>query len=151
MEVRSNASFFSVIGDIETWDNNPGGEVASFSFFFFGVNRVKKDGAVVARNGKDEDDVDGVEHDVAVLTNDNDRVDSDNIAGDNDANKGAEDDDNKNTHDKENNTVFTCLNSADLPFFLTCFVGVTIEREATCVLSRCFPLVAFGSSFFLPW
>ncbi len=60
-----------------------------FSFFFFGVNRVKKDGAVVARNGKDEDDVDGVEHNVAVLTNDNNRVNSNNIGGDNDANNGV--------------------------------------------------------------
>ncbi len=125
--VRSNASFFSVVGDIETWDNNPGGEVASFSFFFFGVNRVKKDGAVVARNGKDEDDVDGVKHDVAVLTNDDNWVDSDDIGGYNDANNNADDEDNKNT-DNNNNAVFTRLNSADLPFFLTCFVGITIER-----------------------
>ncbi len=100
-----------------------------FSFFFFGVNRVKKDGAVVARNGKDKDDVDGVEHDVAVLTDDNNRVDSNDIGGDNDANKnGADDNDNKNTDDHNNNAIFTRLNSADLPFFLTCFVGVTIER-----------------------
>ncbi len=128
MEVRSNASFFSVVGDIETWDNNPGGVVASFSFFFFGVNRVKKDGAVVAHNGKDEDNVNGVEHDVAVLTNDDDRVDSDNIGGNNDANNSADDNDNKNTDDDDNNAVFTRLNSADLPIFLTCFVGITIEK-----------------------
>ncbi len=99
-----------------------------FSFFFFRVNRVKKDGAIVARNDKDKDDVDGVEHDVAVLTNNNDRVDSNDIDGDNDANNSADDDDNKNTDDNNNDTVFTCLNSADLPFFLTCFVGITIER-----------------------
>ncbi len=99
-----------------------------FSFFFLGVNRVKKDGTIVARNGKDKDNVDGVEHDVAILTNDNDRVDSDDIGGDNDANNGADDNDNKNTDGNNNNAVFTRLNSADLPFFLTCFVGVTIER-----------------------
>jgi hypothetical protein len=99
-----------------------------FSFFFFGVNRVEKDGAIVARNGKDEDNVDGVEHNVAVLTNDNNRVNSNNIGGDNDANNGADNNDNKNTDNNNNNAVFTPLNSADLPFVLTCFVGVTIER-----------------------
>ncbi len=98
------------------------------SFFFLGVNRVKKDGAVVARNGKDKDDFDGVEHNVAVLTNNNDRVDSNNIGGNNDANNGADNNDNKNTDDDDDDAVFTRLNSADLPFFLTCFVGITIER-----------------------
>ncbi len=99
-----------------------------FSFFFFGVNRVKKVGAVVARNGKDKDDVDGVEHDVAVLTNDVNRVDSNNIGGNDDANNGADDNDNKNTNDDNDDAVFTRLNSADLAFFLTCFVGIIIER-----------------------
>ncbi len=99
-----------------------------FSFFFFGVNRVKKDGAVVARNGKDKDDVDGAEHDVAVLTNDDDRVDSNNIGGNDDANNGVDDNDNKNTDNDNDDAVFTRLHSADLPFFLTFFVGVTIER-----------------------
>ncbi len=99
-----------------------------FSFFFFGVNRVKKDGAIVACNGEDEDNVDGVEHDVAVLTNNNDRVNSDDIGGEDDANNGADDDDNKNTDDDDNDAVFRHLNSADLPFFLTCFIGVTVER-----------------------
>ncbi len=92
------------------------------------MNRVKKDSAVVARNSKDKDDVNGVEHDVAVLTNDDNRVDSDDIGGNDDANNGADDDDNKNTDDDNDDAVFTRLNSADLPFFLTCFVGVTIER-----------------------
>jgi hypothetical protein len=99
-----------------------------FSFFIFGVNRVKKDGAVVAHNCKDENDIDGVEHDVAVLTNNDDRVDSNDIGGNNDANNGADDANNKNTDDNDDDTVFTHLNSADLPFFLTCFIGVTIER-----------------------
>ncbi len=99
-----------------------------FSFFFFGVNRVKKDGAIVARNGKDEDDVDRVELNVAVLTNNDNRVDSNDIGSNDDANNSADDDDNKNTDNDDNNTVFTRLNSADLPFFLTFFVGVTIER-----------------------
>ncbi len=93
-----------------------------------GVNRVKKDRAIVARNSKDEDDVDRVEHDVAVLTDNNDRVDSNDIGGNNDANNSAEDNDNNNTNNNDNDAVFTRLNSADLPFVLTCFVGVTIER-----------------------
>ncbi len=99
-----------------------------FSFFFFGVNRVKKDGAVVACNGKDKDNINGVEHDVAVFTNDDDRVNSDDIGGDDDANNGADNNDNKNTDNDNNDAVFMRLNSADLPFFLTCFVGITIER-----------------------
>jgi hypothetical protein len=115
LEVRSNASFFSVVGDIETWDNNPGGEVASFSFFFFWVNRVKKDGAVVARNGEDEDDINGVKHDVAVLTNNDNRVDSDDIGGDDDANNGADNNDDKNTDDNNNNAVFTTWTQLTYP------------------------------------
>ncbi len=115
-----------------------------FSFLFFGVNRVKKDGAVVARNGKDEDNVNGVEHNVAILTNDDDRVDSNDIGGDNDANNSADDNDNKNTDDDDNNAVFTHLNSADLPFFLTCFVGVTIERGDL----RFVKVFPFGSIWF---
>ncbi len=99
-----------------------------FSFFFFEVNRVKKVGAVVACNGKDKDDVDGVKHNVAILTNNDDRVNSNNIGSDDDANNGADDNDNKNTDDNNDNAVFTRLNSADLPFFLTCFVGITRER-----------------------
>ncbi len=93
-----------------------------------GVNRVKKDGTIVARNGEDEDSINGVEHNVAILTNDDDRVDSDDIDGNNDTNNGADDDDNKTTDDDDDDAVFTLLNSADLPFFLTCFVGITIER-----------------------
>ncbi len=80
-----------------------------FSFFFFGVNRVKKDGTVVALNGEDEDDVDRVEHDVAVLTDNNDRVDSNNIGGNDDTNNGADDDDNKKTDNNDDDAVFTCL------------------------------------------
>ncbi len=99
-----------------------------FSFFFFRVNRVKKDGAVVARNGKDKDDVDGVKHDVTVLTNNNDRVNSNDIGSDDDTNNGADDNNNKNTDDDDEDAVFMRLNSADLPFFLTCFLGITIER-----------------------
>ncbi len=128
MEVRGNESFLSsVVGDFETWDGNPGDEVASFSFFFFIVNRVKKDRAVVTRRGDDEIYVDWVEHDVAILTDDNDRVGSNDIDGDDDANNSADIDDHKNTdNDNKDDAVFTRLNSADLPFFLTGFVGVTI-------------------------
>ncbi len=90
MEVRENESFlFSFVGDFETWDGNPGDEVASFSFFFFIVNRVKKDRAVVAHRGNDEIYVDWVEHDVAILTDNNDRVGSGDIDGDNDTNNSA--------------------------------------------------------------
>ncbi len=121
-----------------------------FSFFFFWVNRVKKDGAVVARNGKDKDNVDRVEHNVAILTNDNDRVDSNNIGGDNDANNSADDNDNKNTDNDTNDSVFTCLNSADLPFFLTCFVGVTIER-GNLRFVEVFPFGGVWFFVFLPW
>ncbi len=99
-----------------------------FSFFFFGVNRVKKDGAIVACNGEDKDNVNGVKHNVAVLTNNDDRVDSNDIGGNDDTNNGADDNDNKNTDHDNNDAVFTRLNSADLPFFLTCFIGITIER-----------------------
>ncbi len=93
-----------------------------------GINRVKKEGAIVARNGEDKDDVDGVEHDIAILTNKDDRVDSNDISGNDDANNRADNDDNKNTDDNNDNAVFTRLNSADLPFYLTCFIGITIER-----------------------
>jgi hypothetical protein len=122
-----------------------------FSFFFFWVNRVKKDGAVVARNGEDEDDVNGVEHDVAVLTDNNNRVDTDNIGGDNDANNGADNEDNKNTDDNDDdNAVFTRLNSDDLPFFLTCFIGVTIERGDFRFV-EVFPFGGIWFFIFLPW
>ncbi len=121
-----------------------------FSFFFFGVNRVKKDGAIVARNGKDKDDVNGVKHDVSILTNDNNRVDSNDIGGDDDANNSADDNNNKNTDNNNDDAVFTRLNSADLPFFLTCFLGVTIERGNL----HFFEVFPFGSVWFfvfLPW
>ena len=115
-----------------------------FSFFFFGVNRVKKDGTIVARNGEDEDDVNGVKHNVAILTNDNNRVNSNDIGGDNDANNGADIDDNKNTDNDNNDAVFTRLNSADLPFFLTGFVGVTIGGGAL----RFVEVLTFGGVLF---
>jgi hypothetical protein len=62
---------------------------------------------------------------------DNNRVGSDDIDGVDDANNSADIDDHKNTDDNDNNdAVFTRLNSADLPFFLTGFVGVTIGGGA---------------------
>ncbi len=62
---------------------------------------------------------------------DKDRVSSDDIDGDDDANNSADIDDHKNTDDDDNkDAVFTRLNSADLPFFLTGFVGVTIGGGA---------------------
>jgi hypothetical protein len=98
----------------------------------------------------DEDDVDRVEHTVTVFINDDNRVDSDDIGGNNDANNGADDDDNKNTDDDDKDAVFTCLNSADLPFFLTCFVDITIERGNL----RFVEVFPFGGVWFfvlLPW
>ena len=80
---------------ISRWDNlanNPGGEVAWFTFFFFGVVLFDKDGAVVMGNGDyDDDGNDG--------------------GNDNDDNNGDEDD---NTDD----AVFGCFvvaASLDLP------------------------------------
>ncbi len=114
MEVGENESFLSsVVGDFEIWDGNPGDEVASFSFFFFIVNRVKKDRAIVTRRGDNEIYVDWVEHDVAILTEDNNRVGSDDIDGDNDANNSADINDYKNTDNNDEDAVFTRLNSAD--------------------------------------
>ncbi len=75
-----------------------------------GVNRVKKDDAIVARNSKDKDNVNGVKHDVAVLTNDDNRVDSDDIGGNDNANNGADNNDNKNADNDNNDAVFTGLN-----------------------------------------
>jgi hypothetical protein len=43
------------------WDNLAkchGGEVAWFTFFFFGVVLFDKDGAIITGNGKDDDDGD---------------------------------------------------------------------------------------------
>jgi hypothetical protein len=121
-----------------------------FSFFFFGVNRVKKDGAVVACNGKDKDNVNEVKHDVAVLTHDDNKVDSNNIGSNDDANNGADNNNNKNTDDNDNNAIFTRLNSADLPFFLTCFVGVTMER-GNLRFVEVFPFGGVWFFVFLPW
>ncbi len=80
-----------------------------FSFFFFGVNRDKKDGAIVACNGEDEDNVNGVEHNVAVLTNNNDRVDSNNIGGNDDANNGADNNNNKKHRQRRQQRCFHVL------------------------------------------
>ncbi len=44
------------------WDNlanNPGGKVAWFTFFFFGVVSFDKDGAIVTGNGGDDDNGNG--------------------------------------------------------------------------------------------
>jgi hypothetical protein len=58
---------FSAIGDtsklsvFSLWDNlanNPGGVVASLTFFFFGVEWFNKDGAIVMGNGKGDNNGD---------------------------------------------------------------------------------------------
>jgi hypothetical protein len=90
------------------WDNlanNPGGEVAWFTFFFFGVVLFDKDGAVVMGN----------------CDNDNNGNDGGN---DNDDNNG----DNDNNTDDAVIGRFVVAASLDLPI-LTFFVGVTIEGD----------------------
>ena len=112
--VLSNTSFFSAVGDtsklsiFSLWDNlanNPGGEVAWFTFFFFGVVLFDKDGAVVTGNGNNNDN-------------------GDDVSNDNDDNNG-------DNEDNTNNAVFGRFDvaaSSDLPI-LTFFVGVTIEGD----------------------
>ncbi len=91
-----------------SWDNlanNPGGEVAWLTFFFFGVVSFDKDGAVVTGNS-DNDDVGG------------------DGGNDNDDNNGDDD-------DNTDNAVFgrfVVAASLDLPI-LTFFVDVTIEGD----------------------
>ncbi len=75
----------------------------------------------------------------------NDRVGSNDIDGEDDANNSADIGDHKNTDDDNNNdAVFTCLNSADLPFFLTGFIGVTIGGGAL----RFVEVLTFGGVLF---
>ncbi len=90
---------FSAVGNtsklsiFSLWDNlatNPGGVVASLTFFFFGVEWFNKDGAIVIGNGKDDD-------------NDND----------------DSDDDDDNNGDNDNNGNDAVLGRFDFAVFLT--------------------------------
>ncbi len=95
------------------WDNsanNPGDEVAWFTFFFFGVVLFDKDGAIVMGNSNDDDDGNG--------------------GGNDNYDNNGDDDDNTDNAVFER---FVIAASLDLPN-LTFFVGVTIEGDGLYLL-----------------
>ena len=120
---------------ISRWGNladNPGGELAWFTFFFFGVVSFGKDCAVITGKIPDSD----------VDANANVEPDADaddNYGGNNTADDANDDgiDNNEKDSDDDDNCRFDSNNAIffvsapllfDLPF-LTTFVGVTIEID----------------------
>ena len=120
--------------------NNPGYELAWFTFFFFGVVSCGKDCAVVASKSPDND----VDADANVKPNANANVKPNANADDNDSGKNnadAADKDGNDNNEKDSDVEDNCrFNSNDAFFivsapllfdlpFLTTFVGVTIEID----------------------
>ena len=134
---------FSKLPIMSRWDNladNPGGELAWFTFFFFGVVSFGKDCAVLTGKSPDADVVtdDNVEPDADADNNDggNNNAAADNAAdGNNNDEKDSDNDDNCRF---DSNDVFFFVSAPllfDLPF-LTSFVGVTIEIDGLHLLER---------------
>ena len=109
---------------ISRWGNlavNPGGELAWFTFFFFGVVSFGKDCAVITGKSPDAD----------ADADDNDGGNN-NADGNDDGNDNGEKDgdNNDNCRFDSNDTIFFVSAALlfDLPL-LTTFVGVTIEID----------------------
>ena len=120
---------------ISRWDNladNPGCELAWFTFVFFGVVSFGKDCAVVTGKSPDADADANADAKPNADADDNDggnnnAADNDDDGNDNDKKDGDDDD---NCRFDSNDAIFFV--SAPLLFdlpFLTTFVGVTIEID----------------------
>ncbi len=118
------------------WDNssnNPGGKLAWFTFFFFGVVSFGKSCAVLTGESPNADvnANNNVEHDADAVNND---------GGNNNADDNNNDDGNDNNEKDSDDNDNCCFDSNDAFFFVsapllmdlhfvTAFVGVTMEID----------------------